>query len=243
MSVVDLFVPEDINYKIIIPIYADLMIAENCLNSIEDWSKLIIVDNSKESFCKRHEGKGAEIHYHPENIGVARSWNIGLKKDADWTFVCSCCMKFEKGFSNVIKKLQEGDWSRQEYLFRTMHHYHLIGINKKLVEKIGYFDENFYPAYYEDVDHYRRVNLSGLIQPEAVDTGAICQETASAVSAGLSCDYVNLAKYYVEKWGGEPDHETYNRPFKDKPLDYWDDRSIEFLKDKYGLRAISRAME
>jgi GT2 family glycosyltransferase len=31
-----------------------------------------------------------------------------------------------------------------------------------LVEKIGYFDENYYPAYYEDDDYAIRVHHSGM---------------------------------------------------------------------------------
>lgn len=48
-------------YKIVIPIYTNEHLADNCLSQIDvDWRHLIIVDNSKDSFCKKYEGRGGD---------------------------------------------------------------------------------------------------------------------------------------------------------------------------------------
>lgn len=40
--------------------------------------KIILIDNSKHSGCKKYENKNIKIYYFPENIGVNPAWNLGI---------------------------------------------------------------------------------------------------------------------------------------------------------------------
>lgn len=68
---------------------------------------------------------------------------------------------------------------------------------------LGTFDENFYPAFYEDNDMHRRAMLLGykLIMSTAapqVHFGGVSTSMAGGIDSGAS------QAYYVEKWGGIP---------------------------------------
>lgn len=95
-------------------------------------------------------------------------------------------------------------------------------ISRAAWETIGEFDENFFPAYFEDCDYKYRAKLAG------VAIHKILRGPARFVSSGtvqkdksiLAHSEKNLA-YYISKWGGEFGKETYTQPFngENKPAE------------------------
>lgn len=88
-------------------------------------------------------------------------------------------------------------------------------ITETCFQKVGPFDEKFYPAYYEDNDYRYRLKLKGLtyrqlpwLAPEVFRVSMSREKDPSL------CQRVpaNL-EYYVAKWGGPPGEETYRIPF------------------------------
>lgn len=76
-------------------------------------------------------------------------------------------------------------------------------IAPEFFEKIGYFDENFVPAWYEDNDSHRRATLAGLREISTtaapmVHLGGVSTKMISNPDSGVS------QAYYIEKWGGIP---------------------------------------
>lgn len=180
----------------------------------------------------------AEVIITDENLGVARIWNIGLKRRCDWTFLVSSSMLYPEGFSKLVETL---DKSGEKHLFLTQHSWHCNAIHSRCVDKVGYFDENFYPAYYEDTDYEHRLDLAGIGWKKVYEVPAICQVDGAATLDGLTLQIDPLKKYYVEKWGSvwsEPEpREQWEHPFNnpDNPPSYWPEHSIAELKEKYGL--------
>jgi GT2 family glycosyltransferase len=88
-------------------------------------------------------------------------------------------------------------------------------INRKCWEIVGEFDEGFYPAYYEDNDYHRRINLSGMIAivcPLSLFYHYGSRTTLEALPRKI--DSSQAHRYFVEKWGGNPDSESlYKQPF------------------------------
>ena len=93
-------------------------------------------------------------------------------------------------------------------------------ISKAAYEKIGKFDEEFKPAYFEDNDYHRRINLAGM--------KAICLPTAMFYHYGSRTQMEALGngevvvpspafeknrEYYKTKWGGVPGQELFKTPF------------------------------
>lgn len=103
--------------------------------------------------------------------------------------------------------------------------YSCFMVKNDYIEKIGTFDENFIPAWYEDNDSHRRIKLLGF--------KGICTTHASCVHFGgtttvnmVSPDSSVSVHYYIYKWGGLPDShpvpddakEKFDYPYNDNNL-------------------------
>lgn len=87
-------------------------------------------------------------------------------------------------------------------------------MTEKCWEEVGEFDENFFPAYFEDNDYHRRILLKGLTAktvPQApyFHYGSSTQKTSDGVP---SDKFLLNQQYYVKKWGGLPGAETFQSP-------------------------------
>ena len=237
------------NYKIIVPIYQELPHIQANLDSINDWEHLYIIDNSKTAWCSKFVGSGADIDFQPANIGVARSWNRGIKQGAEYNFFVSSSVRFENGFKEVVdllEKLIAEQAKGIEYGMYTQLGWHCNALSQKAIEKVGYFDENFYPAYEEDVDMCQRLYLAGLhcnkkseslgLYMPTVSIHAKPVEIAATIKhTNLAVNFTALRKYYIEKWGGDHGLEKYATPFCSGDLGYFPKKTIQELKNEYEI--------
>lgn len=238
-------------FVIIIPtILEDIM--DKCFATIDPkyHDNLLLIDNSKDGFAHKY---GVSYEHHPENLGIARAWNIGARKvveeKLDYLVVMSSTMLFDKGMNDFVEQMEANS---NPWGLETQHIWHLIAIKRAMIERCGYFDENFYPAYYEDSDYIRRWELNGIHNPMSqtqklpkVEVAAGLQGTALAKDSGVvKIDYAASRQYFVEKWGSEPLYGTqeerdrmYIYPFNNpkNAVDFWEEHSIEELKEKYNL--------
>jgi hypothetical protein len=237
-----------VKYLVILPTMVESIVTP-CIESLSDSVRenLLVIDNSQDGFAWKFN---VESQHHPENIGVARSWNIGARRVVeekfDYLIILSAAIVFHSGMDDFIERLSH------PYGIESQFSYHLIAIGRPTFERIGYFDENFHPAYYEETDFIRRIQLahiSHVVGPPphlpVVDVHAERQGIALTIKSGaLHVDFLALAEYFTEKWGEVPEYETqeqqdkmYQHPFNDpsKPLSYWPERSIEELKRIYKL--------
>lgn len=88
-------------------------------------------------------------------------------------------------------------------------------ITERCFQQVGPFDENFYPAYFEDNDYHRRIILSGLNSRMITNApyyhyGSTTQRTNDGVQPK---DFELNRQYYKEKWGGVPGAETFATPY------------------------------
>ncbi len=237
------------DYQIVIPIYRDLEHIEPNLESLNDWEHLLIVDNSESGWCRKFVARGAKVLHFPQNIGVARSWNLGIKEGKDYTFFVSSSVKWQYGFNelaNHLKQMIKEKVPGIEYGLFCQLGWHANAISQKTVEKVGYFDENFYPAYEEDVDYCYRLYLAGLhanifgqtkggVIP-AVTVNAAPIEIATTIKrAGLPVNFNKLRNYYIGKWNGDHGKEQFTTPFDSGDLGYFPKNTIRQLQKMYDL--------
>ena len=204
------------NIKFVIPVIVE-EVTDRCLETYDlDWKQLILVDNSKNSFAKKYEGRGTEIHYYPNNLGVSASWNIGVKSDAEFLWIVSSSMIFNKGFSELVEATNN---LADEYGLLSDHGWHCIGFTRKTFGIVGMFDEEFYPGYFEDNSYAYRLKINnihniGNHNIARVDINATCQGTALALKAGVvHPEFTQLRELYKKMWGGYPGEETYLTKF------------------------------
>jgi GT2 family glycosyltransferase len=90
----------------------------------------------------------------PANLGVAASWNLGIKSfphDNRW-FFASNDVEFGPG---ALEKLSEAR-TDEITLSKGFPFWQVFSVGYEAVRRLGLFDEGFYPAYFEDNDYQRR---------------------------------------------------------------------------------------
>lgn len=171
------------------------------------------------------------INYFPygENRGLARSANDGLIQGyADGCDVMLTCNDDVMPAPGDIEKIaQAAIDNRDRYKVEGMGYderkkqygpieWALAAINPIALETIGYFDENFAPAYYDDTDYSLRARRAGLKSLVAPDTNLRHAGSGSLeqVDRNVHDDqFMRNQGYYFRKWGGEKGYELYEQPF------------------------------
>lgn len=171
-----------------------------------------------------------------DNLGAAGSRNVAARwmerTDVDWVVEVSPVTRFgpRGGLDFLAALVAHPDaWVIQS---AAPVNWHCIAWSRRLYERVGYWDEHFWPVYGEDGDMSRRIHLAqaedGLAAVWAcVEIDAwITMHGHTVTLAGVEVDHAALWTYYETKWGGPPGHETYTRPFGDpgKPLSWWSER-------------------
>lgn len=231
------------DWQIVIPHVMPRWNLEQCLASMGTPPvPLLIVDNSPTSDTRTMTiPDNTEVVWHPDNLGVAASWNLGLRRGAKWTLIVSASIRFEAGgIARMLEAvaplaneygLELGSWDRRADGPWNVG-WKCIIIGRALVDRIGEFDENLYPAYIEDRDYGHRARLAFGAIPWL--KGGV--EVAGVTKIGDAVAWKHGAmgpnpptqwnwEYYREKWGVVGDTETYVTPFNDPSvgLDYWPD--------------------
>jgi GT2 family glycosyltransferase len=95
-----------------------------------------------------------------------------------------------------------------------------------LMKQIGPFDEGFSPVYFEDNDYARRMFLTGRKYRNVVGdngsngyihhTSSTRQRQMENGETNIHAQFSKCQAYYVKKWGGLPEQETFNIPFDGK---------------------------
>lgn len=96
----------------------------------------------------------------PANLGVAGSWNLGIKSFplANHWFFASNDMFFMSGSLHRLYTAR----SDGLVLSDMFPHWHTFSLGYRSVAECGLFDEGFFPAYFEDNDMARRLEHAGL---------------------------------------------------------------------------------
>lgn len=105
-----------------------------------------------------YDGKATVLNM-PANLGVAGSWNLGIKSFplAPYWVIASNDIKYAPG---QLQKL--ADTSSPDVVIKTSESWSSFSIGSNIVKKVGLFDENYHPAYYEDNDYEDRMDRLGL---------------------------------------------------------------------------------
>jgi GT2 family glycosyltransferase len=179
------------------------------------------------------------------NLGVAASWNLGIKyairkwQSKYFLILNNDILLNRKAIDFLISALSakkvvlasatnvSGIVSRPDKVIGLLPpvktrltedpDFSCFLLSLKAIKKVGYFDEKFYPAYFEDNDYHYRIKLAGL---KAVKTnralffhfGSRTIKDNDEIRLKSNLGYVANREYYQKKWGGLPGHEKLNEP-------------------------------
>lgn len=235
------------DYAIVIPVMCE-EVSKIFFDSFGkvDLDRVLIIDNSPDGFMRHHAHPYANVVSCPDNMGVARAWNMGIKfmreKGAEILWIVSSGLKFKHGFYEDV--LLNGNGKNSEFGLLTNQAWRCIGIGTHTFDVCGKFDENFYPGYYEDNDFLYRMKIAKIHDPSSeimlpkINVDAEVIEPAHVRTRGLAkINMRELVNYYYFKWGGFPGTETYRHPwnFEEKGISFWERKTIEQLKIQYKL--------
>jgi GT2 family glycosyltransferase len=202
---------------------------------------------------------GARYFPYGVNRGVARSWNEGLSRSFndgnDATLLINDDLFFYRDGFDAFADFVLSE-SRRVPEFGTISLYGLdtgtsgsvgagkfyqrphwqgaacMAIGRNAIETVGYFDQNFWPAYFEDADYFRRLELSGI--PNLWDERILVEHNRSqTVRADFLLKQLHderirrNERYYIRKWGGlrgwggpeePPGQEFFTHPFNDPSI-------------------------
>lgn len=152
------------------------------------------------------------------NLGVAGSWNWFIENVPDKRIILNDDLLFYKfsleDFVNSFEddKLCAVDTEAGLNMFSCFY------LPDSVVEKVGKFDTNFHPAYFEDNDYFYRMFLKGVehkcIKTDIFHAGS--QTLKNFSDRELNTHHTNFRKnrdYFKQKWGGLPGAEVYTSPF------------------------------
>jgi len=160
------------------------------------------------------------------NIGVAASWNLLLDAAGDEPIVIMND-DVELG-RNTFEKVAA---HVRQHPIVSNGGFALFAQSPECTRRVGYYDENFWPAYYEDTDYQVRLARAGvsLSWPEGVDPihHAGCWTTVHRLGnpEWMKDGIAASMSYFLRKWRHFP-HGTspipmYEKPFDGKPPEGW----------------------
>lgn len=195
---------------LIIPVLNRFDLLEQVLDSIDyPVDNILIVDNSNSYKTNR---SNVHVLNMPSNFGVAGSWNLGIKcfpHSPYWVIGSNDNIWLPKS----MKKLNEQ--SSADNLVLTKETWNTFSIGSNIIKKIGLFDENYYPAYHEDVDYLERVILHNMkdsikrtdIPMKLFDNGTTMRSNEKFKQKNEITSESNRL-YFIEKFYGKEDHQN-----------------------------------
>lgn len=177
-------------------------------------TKIYIVDNGNQSIESKFKHPNVEVIYVGENLGVATSWNFLCKKiyeNHEYALILNDDIYLGRKEWEVINLLD----NFKKFFYCTMLDWCAFIVPKKTFKVIGDFDEQFFPAYYEDNDYHYRIKLKG----ESIFNIPFLNPFLYQASKSAEKDPTILPKVknnkelYIKKWGGEPNKETFKKPY------------------------------
>lgn len=177
--------------------------------------KVFILDNGNQKIVTQSPNQ--KIFRSDINIGVAASWNFLAEK------------AFSEGYFRILMLNDDIELERDEKEIRAnLDKYpdHTLVVQdgtwcsfmlpKVVYDLVGPFDEDFYPAYFEDNDYEYRVELNPYTEME---THEILNPTLYRNSMTIKKDptlnknFQDNEKKYIAKWGGKPSREIFKKPY------------------------------
>ena len=152
-----------------------------------------------------------------ENLGVAGSWNYLIYKailnDFKYFLILNDDVILQKKEHEIRDILKKGT-SEHFYLCRPYYNWSSFLLTKKVYEKVGAFDEGFKKAYFEDNDYMYRMKLAG-VPIKYIDelNPDIYLNSQTIEKNPLLGGYIDNKEYFIQKWGGLPENETFKTPF------------------------------
>jgi len=180
----------------------------------------------------------------PEKSSLTELWNwCVMLAPTDWVLICNDDVTFNHGWLEYLEQQIATDKYDMIHLF----HYGGMCIHKRLILKMGWFDENFRGGSFEDIDYQLRISESKLTdrvdrshdflrKEGSVEVGHFMNHHRN-VQANGSWDGKNNADYMCEKWGRKSPYDYRIPSFRKRRETDWHPAYTKKYETKYGIKS------
>lgn len=202
---------------------------ESCERGTRKPDRYFVVDNGGGLPAKMASGEiklpdSAMVSSSGKHIGVAGAWNLALKTfPDDWVIIANDDVVFQE---NTVEALVSAAETNEDEFFYPVANENPIFcvflMKHSLWTRVGGFDEQFHPAYFDDNDFHYRMKLLGVTERMVESTsyehvGSATLKSFSDLEKRRHHDEFNRNKdRYIEKWGSVPGLEAFTEPFNGK---------------------------
>jgi GT2 family glycosyltransferase len=177
-------------------------------------TEIFIIDNGGQEILTR-ENKFAI--YRPEsNLNVSGSWNVIMdyasRVKATDVLILNDDVYLGKT-EQTIKLFLE---TNQGYgFYNSFCNWSSFILKLETFNKVGLFDQDNFPNYYNDNDYMRRMTLLNIkmYYSEILNPEIYRNSMTIAKDPSLNSRFMEYRQNYINKWGGEPHQETYFTAF------------------------------
>jgi GT2 family glycosyltransferase len=178
-------------------------------------TKIYILDNGNQEIPTT---KNIEV-IKKDNISVGASWNVlceTIFKEHDTALILNDDVYLGKNIVAIDMLLHQ--FRHFKGVIRSTPDWCAFIITNKIFNKVGQFDECFYPAYYEDNSYDYRMKLLGIgnsiktpyLNPVIYNSSMTIEKSPEILEASKK-----NKKLYIKMWGGEPERETFKTPYNE----------------------------
>lgn len=177
-------------------------------------SEIVIVDNGGQDILTRD--KKFFIYRPLENLGVSGSWNMIMdyadKVNATHVLMLNDDIYLGKTEEQVLRMI--GLFNSIGF-FNSLMNWSSFILPVATYKKVGKFDENFFPAYFEDNDYCYRLRLNSIERHNTDYLNPVIYRNSQTIAKdpSLNTKFMQNRQYYASKWGGLPNEETFLKPF------------------------------
>ena len=180
--------------------------------------EIVIVDNGAQGLVEKLAGLPVRVIESEQNLGVSGSWNRLIRETVcagdgwDWLVLLNDDVALGPNQWHWLKQaLREAGW-QGKWLLTGPFQWSVIALNRACIENVGWFDERFFPAYFEDNDYHWRLNAvdaaryAGGVPELEPETRRHSETIARRPEVNR---FAENERRFVEKWGGKPGHERF----------------------------------
>lgn len=175
---------------------------------------IFIVDNGRQGIKPQ---SGIRVIRPVRNLGVAASWNMLcmlIFRRHPWAIILNDDVYWGQQREAVLEELMRS----QEGFIASERGWCNFAIRRETWERVGKFDERFYPAYFEDNDYgYRMIYLHGISYKISSFFTPAHYRVSQTIKREpeINKNFDRNKRFYIRKWGGEPGYEQFKTPFNE----------------------------
>jgi hypothetical protein len=181
--------------------------------------RICILDNGRKFPQDDFRGEPIDLVTPDRQISLSAAWNYFIDNIPEIRIIINDDLIFN---SDTLQKFLEGmnpEALSFPYGIPRLNAFSFFSIPDSIVRIVGKFDEEFYPAYFEDNSYDYRMNLLGFYVYGVSECSVIHKgsQTLGNYTTEQMRDhhkqFEENRKLYIRMWGGLPGHETFTRRY------------------------------